>query len=52
MARTLKSEEEVLEAAAQGTVTLTPARVELNRPFIGHSGQGSVPDVSFDPPAR
>ena len=31
---------------------LTPARVELNRPFIGHSGQGSVPDVSFDPPAR
>lgn len=51
-ARTLKSEEEVLEAAAQGAVTLAPTRVVLNCPIVGRSGRGSLPGVRFDPPAR
>ena len=50
--RTLKSEEEVLEAAAQGAVTLTPTRVVLNCPIIGRPGQGGLPGVSFDTPAH
>ncbi len=51
-ARTLKSEEEVLQAAASGAVTLTATRVVLNCPIIGRGSRGSLPGVSFDPPAR
>ena len=50
--RTLKSEEEVLDAAAQGDVTLSPTRVVLNCPIIGRSGLGRLPGISLDPPAR
>lgn len=48
--RTLKSEEEVLAAAASGAVTLTATRVVLNCPIIGRGSQGRLPGVSFDAP--
>lgn len=49
-ARTLRSEEEVLDAQEQGLVTLQETRVVLNCPIIHRGRLGALPGVTVDGP--
>lgn len=45
--RTLKSQEEVLDAAEKGLVTLDPTDVVLNCPIVHRGPKGGLPGASF-----
>ena len=49
-ARTLRSEEEVLNAQEQGLVTLRETRVVLNCHIIHRGRLGALPGVTMDGP--
>ena len=50
--RTLKSEEEVLDAAEKGLVKLDATRVVLNCPVLQRASKGSLPGVTVEPASR
>ncbi len=50
--RTLKSEEEVLDAADKGAVTLAVTAVVLNCPIVHRGPKGGLPGLTFDQASR
>ena len=50
--RTLKSEEQVLDAAEKGLVKLDATRVVVNCPIVHSATRGGLPGVTVDPASR
>ena len=50
--RTLKSEEQVLDAAEKGLVKLDATRVVVNCPIVQSAARGGLPGVTVEPASR